>query len=845
MKNFIQKQYRKVENYFLDNADIRAINVQAAKRNLAVSTHLSLEAESQQRQTLKEWQMAVLLATDTQHPNREQLKKLYKNLLLDNHLASIVESRILHSQRAGFKITDQAGNEVEELSELLERTWFEDFIKFTLNSRFEGTQLIELFEIDNYTKELSEVELIPISHFNPIKGIITKNPGDEKGWAYKEGFLRRHYIQAGRDKDLGMLAEIAPVVLGKKMGWGAWLDYLDKYGVGSLFITTEHQDKASLARLENAARRFKATGWLVSNGNEKFEIKGSEAGNPQNFDLLLERANSEMSKRVLGGSGLTDDKAFVGSTEIQFQLAKDRYDSDLLLLKNIINQQLFPRLAQLSPIYAPFATHSFEWEDKSEDKEKLADTVAKLAPHFYMDEEEISQRLGITLTQKSAPEKQSVEKKKTNLKEAFQEIEAYYNSLADACCPTDISIQALDFSKWDAIIDRIAKDLHEGKIKPSDLDQESISTTYSELYEAGSKGYGKDWLSFPADGKGSLPNELKRNLYMFSGAKTYAMLEQLNHLLYDKDGKLRPYNEYEVYARKLNRQYNRNWLQAEWQTARTAAQMAEKWERLQETKDLFPNLVFRTVGDERVRDAHAELDGIIKPIDDEFWSKYYPPLDWRCRCDAVPTAEKPKGEVPKNMPEPNFIGNVGKDAEIFTQKHNFFRLINSNKTAKRNQELMKHNAPFNLIYKSDKSKKLRESIFADKRPDELIGNREVGQVLVDKGSVNVDILAKIDGRTVKDKSNPEYRIDGKLADRKTPETLNYKKTLQKASGQKVEIVVYDLSKNKQDINEALKKIVSLLNNKQKGKPVYPTIKEVYIVSADRKTMLHHIRKKAD
>ena len=54
------------------------------------------------------------------------------------------------------------------------------------------------------------------------------------------------------------------------------------------------------------------------------------------FDKLIERANGEMSKRILGGSGLTDEKSFVGSSEIQFRLAKDRFESDKLLVKNII-----------------------------------------------------------------------------------------------------------------------------------------------------------------------------------------------------------------------------------------------------------------------------------------------------------------------------------------------------------------------------------------------------------------------------------------------------------------------------------------------------------------------------
>lgn len=314
----------------------------------------------------------------------------------------------------------------------------------------------------------------------------------------------------------------------------------------------------------------------------------------------------------------------------------------------------------------------------------------------------------------------------------------------------------MDFTQWDKLIDKIAKDLHDGKIKPSDLNEESINLTYNELNKAAESGYGKDWISLPGDGKGSLPNELKKNLYMFSGAKSYAMLKQLNDMLYDNNGKLRPFNEYEALARKLNRQYNRNWLQAEWQTARTAAQMAQKWERIQETKDLFPNLEFRTVGDDRVRKDHQELHGIIKPIDDEFWTKYYPPLDWRCRCDAVPTAAAPKGEVPKDMRPPKFVGNVGIDKEIFQSNHNFFRLINDDKEALRNRELMKLNAPYEVAYKSENRKRLRVNIFADKR--DLQSNIDISKTIIDTIKTELWIRPHINLDKFK---NPEL-WDGKM-----------------------------------------------------------------------------------
>lgn len=380
------------------------------------------------------------------------------------------------------------------------------------------------------------------------------------------------------------------------------------------------------------------------------------------------------------------------------------------------------------------------------------------------------------------------------------------------------SVQAIDFSGYDALIDQIAKDLHNGKIKPEDLSQELISRTYDDLAEGAKKGYGKDWIKFPKDGKGTLPNELKKNIYVFSGAKTYAQLEQLNQLLYDKDGKLRPFNEYTQLAKSINRQYNVNYLQAEYQTARTAAQMAEKWERLQETKDLFPNLKYRSAGDSKVRPEHQKLDGIIKPIDDDFWSRYYPPLDWRCRCDVIATAEDTTDEDEKDLPKPQFKGNVGKDKEIFTAKGSFFKLLNTSENAVRNVELSKLNAPYETAYKSKSGKKVEVNIYAD--PVDLADNLASAKVITDQLNINVLIRPHLDTNIAKELKNPEYFINGNVADLK----INFKennysginRAFDSAKDQKVTSIVFDFSKafKQLDIQQVNRFVLSNINDKR-------------------------------
>lgn len=60
-----------------------------------------------------------------------------------------------------------------------------------------------------------------------------------------------------------------------------------------------------------------------------------------------------------------------------------------------------------------------------------------------------------------------------------------------------------------------------------------------------------------------------------------------------------------------------------------------KWEQVQRHKDVFPYLMYLATRDEKTRDSHAALHGIILPVDDPFWLYHTGPWEWGCRCDTV------------------------------------------------------------------------------------------------------------------------------------------------------------------------------------------------------------------
>jgi SPP1 gp7 family putative phage head morphogenesis protein len=71
---------------------------------------------------------------------------------------------------------------------------------------------------------------------------------------------------------------------------------------------------------------------------------------------------------------------------------------------------------------------------------------------------------------------------------------------------------------------------------------------------------------------------------------------------------------------------------------------------------------YQTVGDDRVRDNHAEVEGVTLSKENEFWTYGLPPNGYNCRCIVVPIYGPYKRVEPPEgwQPDPGFGDNDGK-----------------------------------------------------------------------------------------------------------------------------------------------------------------------------------------
>ncbi|MCK0201138.1 phage minor head protein [Ornithobacterium rhinotracheale] len=404
-------------------------------------------------------------------------------------------------------------------------------------------------------------------------------------------------------------------------------------------------------------------------------------------------------------------------------------------------------------------------------------------------------------------------------------------------CQSDIERfnAALDLSDWLKVMAKIAQDRYEGKLKAGELDNAYILNTYEELKGGFTEGFDSPNFKVHGATNGISPETLKmrQNLFKFSGAKTYTLLEEINQILNSNKGET--FDSFKNEVLKLNPRYNKNYLQAEWQTAKQAGYHAANWDEYQNNKDLYLNLKYKTQGDNRVREPHRLLNGIIAPLDSDFWKTHYPPNGWRCRCYVVQTAEKPTDEkdIPtlneKEMPK-EFRGNVGISGEIFKETaenkgkpHPYFALFkNAGSKTKKAFEYSKLAAAKELAYTAENGAQVKVSPFAD--PADFEDNFKTASIIADKLGVSVNIRAHLDSNILEGHKNPELEIKGMIGDRKaikTSQVKNLRNTYRSAKEQGCECIVFDLDSCPLTIeevrNEAVKKFKT-----------FPMIKEIFI-----------------
>lgn len=593
---------------------------------------------------LKEFKRGVDMAEDVIRPRNYLLIESYKQITDDLHLDGEMEKRLNKITKHKFSVY-RNGSFDKAMTKEIDKVWFWTFIEESINAIFWGCSL---FEFEFKKSRVNRIELIPRENVIQQRGDIHLDVYLEKGWNYrqKNAFNKRFFeVNTG---GLGLLKKAGKAIIRKFYALDDWSIRAEKFGMPFVALFTD-QEGEQLNKYEEMFKNLGSNGYSIFGSKETNEIKFLEAQATANahqiYSELLKYIDEQISKRFVGGTALSNEQAWVGSSELQERMYNDIVDADMRFLETLITHEFFPFLTS--------------WGYELENCE------------FKFEEES---------TKKEAKTKDD-ENNRSEENSFFFELANYYDNL-DSCCERTLTLAGdddffFDYTTWMGSIELFLQKVNEGKL---DATQEPFEL-FKQTLNAFQKATNIDFMSIDFDTADYVKmTSIRENLFFFSAAKSYSELKEINNLMLE-NGKMVTYDKFKkslnIYIEKtkqIDRKYNQHWLRTEFAYAQNVAENTRRWIEFENEVDIFPNLQYKAVKDKRTRPEHERLDGIIKPLDDSFWDTYAPPNGWGCRCYLISTDSDATNIDTKKLPVlgKQFEVNNAKKGVVFKEQHPFF-----------------------------------------------------------------------------------------------------------------------------------------------------------------------------
>ncbi len=241
------------------------------------------------------------------------------------------------------------------------------------------------------------------------------------------------------------------------------------------------------------------------------------------------------------------------------------------------------------------------------------------------------------------------------------------------------------FSFNEKTIKNAIRRIYEKKFNPvSEIEEGIFNETWNIFNQATDEGFGFRTYTDPDF---DFYQKLRYNNAVFAAFRTHRFQNDMAAQLLDKDGKLKPFDQFEKDVQPIADHNVHQWLRTEYDTAVIRAHQAADWEQFRQVKDILPNLRWMPTTSINPDLIHKQYWSIrlTLPQDHPFWNHHRPGDRWNCKCslEATDDAVTTESNVPKekDKPDKGLDNNPGKDARIFSDTHPYIE--HSNKGAEK------------------------------------------------------------------------------------------------------------------------------------------------------------------
>ncbi len=305
-------------------------------------------------------------ALNVERPSRARLLDIYRDTLVDLHLSGCIEQRRGFVLSRSFKIVNAAGEADDKALHFFDQAWFKEFLRLAHDSIFWGHSLIEfgpLASDGDGCPAFSSVTLIPRKHVIPEAHVVVANVGDDpaSGTDYTIPPYDENVIEVGRSDDLGLLLKAAPQAIAKKNAMAFWDAFAEIFGMPVRVARTASRDPAERRRLKEMLDNAASAMAILTDMETTLEFIESSRGDAYNvYDRRIDRANSELSKLIIGQTMTIEDGSSLSQSQTHLEVFENLCDSDRDLLRDVVNNRLIPLMIRAG---FPLQGLRFEWDD--------------------------------------------------------------------------------------------------------------------------------------------------------------------------------------------------------------------------------------------------------------------------------------------------------------------------------------------------------------------------------------------------------------------------------------------------------------------------------------------------
>lgn len=653
-----------------------------------VLNQLIVKAPSRRTYDVGEWRTALRGAD---MGRIKQLYDLFDDLLIDGVLSDAVEKRVMAVTNAAITFQNDDGEEIPEILELIDTPAFEELLTTICNRLFWGRSGGEF----DFTQGFGFTQ-IPAKHIKLENRTILINDSDESGIPYTDD---DHILVLGRQRNFGLLLKTAPYAIWKRGGFGDYAQWLEIFGMPQRVGKYSSYDAESRKLLEQALEQAGSAPYVVIPKESEVETTNNTGSGSSgaSYNDFRRACNEEILITILGQTLTTtqNDTGARSLGEVHKEVEEGKNRSDMRYVQRILNQQVLPILEMRGyPVFGGRFVFPEAAEQLSvNDIVQLSD-ILEIPAAFLHDKYSIpSPKNGEPIARRqpaanpfaeqvvNPPASEPVKKKSEKIENADHVAhpkKGLFNFFADAPQWTWGAIRNLflsDANKVTALVDvdklfsRAVKEIYRKKgFIPNNagINPDIFSITNNVLRKAADTTFiqaGVDWGAKNID----FINQFHTSTAVFSAFKAHNETADIVKKLYREDGSIKGFSEFKRDVLSINKDYNKNWLQTEYNTALRSARMAVNWKKFQETRHLYPNLEYMPSRAANPRDSHRRLWHMVFPIDDPAWSSIMPPSEWNCLC-SVRATDKPVTQIPPDFEwphiDPVFATNPGESAEF-------------------------------------------------------------------------------------------------------------------------------------------------------------------------------------